>query len=160
GRRRGRPALEAAQPEGHRPRGRVVPEGAAVMNGWWLIPLVIGVNFTIWGIVGLLRVADEGLTRRRPRTQQRIRTADVGVLIAAHNEQLVIAATLAGLAKLIRRGNIHVVSDGSTDDTVALARAAGVHVVETPTNLGKASALRFGIERFSMLGRFRAVMIL
>jgi len=130
------------------------------MNAWWLLPFVIGVNFTIWGIVGLFRVADEGVSRRRPPPRQRVRTADVGVLIAAHNEQLVIGSTLASLARLIRRGNIHVVSDGSTDDTVALARAAGVHVVETPTNLGKASALRFGIEHFSMLGRFRAVMVL
>ncbi|MFC5994830.1 glycosyltransferase [Pseudonocardia hispaniensis] len=126
--------------------------------------LVIGVNFVLWGTIGLLRVLEEGWTRRRPSRRgdvaSRVGVTDVAVLMAAHNEETVIADSLEAIAKLVPRNQIHVVSDGSTDRTVALARAAGAAVIETAGNVGKASALREAIERFELVDRFTAVLLL
>jgi cellulose synthase/poly-beta-1,6-N-acetylglucosamine synthase-like glycosyltransferase len=140
------------------------------MMTWWLALLVVGVNFTVWGAIGGLRLIDETLRKliRRGRSQpadelprrRRMRVSSVAVLMAAHNEELVIAASLARLAELVPAANIHVVSDGSSDRTVELALAAGVNVVETPQNVGKAGALTFGVKHFGLLDRFRAVMVL
>ena len=80
---------------------------------------------------------------------------DVAVLIPAHNEELVIEASIAAIAALVPRRNIHVVSDGSTDRTAELARRAGVHVIETRTNVGKAGALEEAIERFGLVAAVR-----
>ena len=143
----------------------------------WLAPLFIGVNLTLWSLVGLLRLADERLAderlggggeaappgeagRHRASLTRRMRVGDVAVLMAAHDEEVVIAASLTRLAELVPRANIYVVSDGSTDGTVTLARECGARVVETPENVGKAGALDFGIRRFGLLTRYRAVMIL
>jgi cellulose synthase/poly-beta-1,6-N-acetylglucosamine synthase-like glycosyltransferase len=140
------------------------------MMTWWLALLVIGVNFTIWGCVGGLRLIDETIRRHTGRSRshvddelpkrRRMRISSVAVLMAAHNEEMVISASLARLAELVPTANIHVVSDGSSDRTVELAHAAGVNVVETPQNVGKAGALTFGIKHFGLLDRFRAVMVL
>ena len=85
---------------------------------------------------------------------------DVAILIAAHNEALVIEQSLQAIMELVPHANVHVVSDGSTDGTVDVARRAGVNVIETQENLGKAGALDEAIQRFGLLDRFRAVMLL
>ncbi len=85
---------------------------------------------------------------------------DVAVLIPAHNEELVIQNSIAAIAALVPRGNIHVVSDGSTDQTAELARQTGVNVIETRANVGKAGALEEAIERFGLVKRFQAVLLL
>ena len=142
------------------------------MVPWWVLAvLVFGTNFALWGSVGLLRLVDVAATtwRRRRRGRRakstgslaaRIRTDEVAVLIAAHNEEPVIEHSLAAITALVPAGNVHVVSDGSTDRTVELARACGVRVITTPRNVGKAGALQEGIERFELVERFRAVMLL
>ena len=86
--------------------------------------------------------------------------ADVAVLMPAHNESAVLGASLDAIMKLVPVGNIHVVSDGSTDDTPEIARRAGVHVHETERNVGKAGALREAIDRFGLIDRFRVVLLL
>src|SRR5437660_6005365 len=140
-----------------------------------MFALVFGVNFTIWGTVGFLRVVDNALDRFRrvPRNAGsaahralradrliqaaangglagstlasgggRILTvADVAVLMAAHNEEVVIDDSLAAITELVPPENVHVVSDASTDSTVDLALRHGVNVIETVTNVGKAGAL-------------------
>ena len=85
---------------------------------------------------------------------------DVAVLIAAHNESVVISESLAAIVQLVPRENVHVVSDGSTDNTAALAEAAGVNVMQTETNLGKAGALSAAIRRFGLVEKFAVVMLL
>ena len=52
-------------------------------------------------------------------------TTDVAVLIPAHNEALVIEDSLRSIMALVPAENVHVVSDGSTDATVDIARQAG-----------------------------------
>ncbi|GAB3277969.1 glycosyltransferase family 2 protein [Parasphingorhabdus pacifica] len=85
---------------------------------------------------------------------------DVAVLIAAHNEAEVIIDSLQAITSLVPAANVHVVSDGSTDRTVELARQAGVNVISTDANVGKAGALQVGIQRFRLVDRFEIVMLL
>lgn len=174
------------------------------MVATWLVVLgCFGVNFAVWGMVGLVRLADAtgDRLRRLPRqagsrshralrsanlalcdaargallpveldpgrtlggrgaTSRPITMADVAVLMAAHNEEIVIDDSLAAITTLVPAANVHVVSDFSTDATVELALRRGVKVVQTPTNVGKAGALEFGIEQFGLVERFRAVLLL
>ena len=66
------------------------------------------------------------------------------VVIPAYNEADALPPVLEGLARQRPDVDVVVVSDGSTDDTAAIARAAGVVVVELPFNLGIGGALRTG----------------
>jgi cellulose synthase/poly-beta-1,6-N-acetylglucosamine synthase-like glycosyltransferase len=71
----------------------------------------------------------------------------VVVLVPAHNEAAIIAATVAHLARsLPPRSRLLVVADNCSDETAALARAAGATVVERtdPDQRGKGFALEFG----------------
>jgi cellulose synthase/poly-beta-1,6-N-acetylglucosamine synthase-like glycosyltransferase len=123
--------------------------------------VVVGVNFTFWGIVGCLRALDDHLrTRWRPRPVRLIRPEELAVLIAAHNEEPVITQSIKSVTRLLGRSRVYVVSDGSTDRTVDVAHAAGVAVLRLGRNRGKAGALSAGIERFRLLDRYRAIMFL
>jgi poly-beta-1,6-N-acetyl-D-glucosamine synthase len=139
----------------------------------WLLALgIVGLNFTIWGLVGLCRLIDEKVLdrwrRRRARRagQPELTSvpvpplASVAVLMPAHDEEVVIAESLAAIIALIPADQVHVVSDGSTDRTVELAREAGVHVISTRTNIGKAGALTEAVERFDLVERFDYVLLL
>ena len=167
---------------------------------WWAMALLVfGLNFTLWGSVGLCRRVDMGAVRRRQRNAVRrfaglreshhqfksaepaqaiyrarrrarpesgvqrrggLTVSDVAVLIPAHNEEEVIAESLAAIMELVPAWNVHVVSDASTDMTVAIARSAGAKVYQTEQNLGKAGALQDAIQRFRIADRFSVVMLL
>ncbi len=105
----------------------------------------------------LVRMGGTGAAAGEPETMT---VRDVAVLIAAHNEELVIDQTLAAIMELVPLASVHVVSDGSTDRTVEVARRTGANVIETKENIGKAGALQEAIQRFGLLDRFRAVMLL
>ena len=114
-------------------------------------------SLTAQGGGALMAVTADGAQPRRPRP---LTTADVAVLIPAHNEALVIGESLRSIMALVPRGNVHVVSDGSTDATVEIARQAGARVIETRENVGKAGALEDAIGRFDLIRRFPVVMLL
>lgn len=80
-----------------------------------------------------------------PRRQ---RTPLVVAVIPAWNEAVCIADTIRGLQHQTRPPDlIVVVANNCTDDTAAIARAAGVDVLEMPRNPDrKAGALNYGIE--------------
>ena len=153
-----------------------------------LLVLVLGVSTTFWSIVGLGRVVD-GRRRRRvtqraypsnsPSTGRcrddntqytlvdgdkprpgRVSPADVAVLVAAHNEELVIADTIRAASRLVATSNIHIISDGSTDTTASVATSAGANVLELSPNRGKAGALAAGIEHFELCQRYAVVLLL
>jgi poly-beta-1,6-N-acetyl-D-glucosamine synthase len=191
------------------------------MIPWWIMALaVLGINFAIWGSVGLCRLSGTtmelmngtapgsarppgpwpvpgreprglggvlaawGQERRRGpaggRRQRRrlaraaqsaviagdvtvsrpLTATDVAVLIPAHNEAVVIGDSLKSIMALVPPGNVHVVSDGSSDDTARIARDAGAQVMETEVNSGKAGALQQAIERFGLIERFPVMMLL
>ncbi len=129
---------------------------------WWPVAIIVfGVNFTVWASIGLVRLIEESWAKRRRRSAAPSMTVhDVAVLIPAHNEELVIEASIEAIAALVPRCNVHVVSDGSTDRTAELARRCGVNVIETRTNVGKAGALEEAIDRFGLVERFGAVLLL
>ncbi|MCX2747683.1 glycosyltransferase family 2 protein [Arthrobacter sp. MI7-26] len=150
--------------------------------------LVLGVGTIFWSVAGLLRLATEQSwraqvwsnrirgwislllgggaptpQRRRARHRSngvRIYPSNVAVLVAAHNEAIVINETILAASALVPRRNIHIISDMSTDDTAAIARAAGVKVLELEPNRGKAGALAAGIAHFDLCKRFKVVMLL
>src|SRR5579862_3008603 len=66
------------------------------------------------------------------------------VIIPAWNEEEALPGTLRELAAVRPDLDVLVVSDGSTDRTAAVARAAGAMVVELPFNLGIGGALQTG----------------
>lgn len=82
--------------------------------------------------------------RTVPRTSRRY-----VVLVPAHDESAVIADTLAGLAKAVGpSGQVLVIADNCSDDTAAIARRAGVRVLERTDTVrrGKGHALMAGVE--------------
>ena len=66
------------------------------------------------------------------------------MIIPAWNEDDALPGTLAELAGIRPDLDVLVVSDGSTDHTASVARAAGANVVELPFNLGIGGALQTG----------------
>jgi biofilm PGA synthesis N-glycosyltransferase PgaC len=154
-----------------------------------LVVLILGVNTLFWTTVGILRWVMERRTRNSRRTSarhrrrksahrarhragtrsatmgargmgHRFRPSDVAVLIPAHNEAAVLENALQAAALLLPLSNIHVVSDGSTDETADVARDFGVHVLELVPNRGKAGALHAAIQHFQLRRRFRVVLFL
>lgn len=126
--------------------------------------MVFGVNTLFWGTAGALRSVAAYVRRRRPAAHRPVSGAvsadEVAVLIAAHNEELVIDDMLVAVAGLVDPAQVHVISDGSTDRTAALARSAGVNVLELAPNRGKAGALAAGIEHFHLDRHFEVVLLL
>lgn len=64
----------------------------------------------------------------------------------AWNEAAVIGATVTEVLTTVPEVDLVVVDDGSTDDTAALARAAGAVVLSLPFNMGVGGALRTGFK--------------
>jgi glycosyltransferase involved in cell wall biosynthesis len=66
-------------------------------------------------------------------------------LVPALNEGGRIGLTVGALRSLQSISEVVVVDDGSTDDTAAVARAAGACCLSLPRNLGKGDALNAGV---------------
>jgi GT2 family glycosyltransferase len=120
-------------------------------------------KLTFWASAGLLVYAQAGyplvlaaLDRIRrapdggPPEAAREATPDVSLIVAAHDEEAVIAAKVAdarGQDWPPERLEIIVCSDGSSDGTVAAARAAGADVVLDLARGGKIAAQDAGVDR-------------
>lgn len=71
----------------------------------------------------------------------------VAVIIPAYNEELRIAQVLGAVTRSDRVDQTIVVSDGSDDRTVDVARVfPGVEVLDLPTNIGKGGAMWKGLQ--------------
>jgi glycosyltransferase involved in cell wall biosynthesis len=68
------------------------------------------------------------------------------VVMPAFNEEAAIAGVIAEVYEKLPGVGVLVVNDGSTDSTVAVARAAGATVVDLPFNLGVGGAMRTGFK--------------
>ncbi|HEX4918777.1 MAG TPA: glycosyltransferase family 2 protein [Limnobacter sp.] len=82
----------------------------------------------------------------------RNRPTRVAILVPAHNESVHLLPTLhALLADAQANTRVVVVADNCTDDTAAVARAAGAEVIERddPGKRGKGYALDFGIQHLA-----------
>ena len=65
-------------------------------------------------------------------------------MVPAYNESATIADVVGALRRDAPGFDVLVVDDGSTDDTSALARAAGARVIRQPFNLGIGGAVQTG----------------
>jgi 1,2-diacylglycerol 3-beta-glucosyltransferase len=90
---------------------------------------------------------------RRPKTDpgEALRLA---ILVPAHDEELLIGRTVAGLRQLRYprdRFSVHVVADNCTDATAAMARRSGatVHERTHPTRRGKGAALNWLVDQLA-----------
>lgn len=110
-----------------------------IVSSVLLIPVLIVCIEVIASLLPRRRIGLD-LTRPRPR---------IGVLIPAHNEASVIAATLASVRPQLAEGDrLLVVADNCSDETATVARAAGAEVVERSdiARRGKGYALDFGVQ--------------
>ncbi|MEA2691763.1 MAG: hypothetical protein QOJ16_1150 [Acidobacteriota bacterium] len=69
----------------------------------------------------------------------------VAAIVPAYNEQETLAAVLSVLASAALIDEVIVVSDGSTDETVEIARAMGVKTIHLLKNHGKGMAMAVGV---------------
>lgn len=127
------------------------------------------VNPPIWGagfglvaldayLVVLLVAAAQLRARRRGSPGRPVHGANqFVVLVPAHDEEATIGSCLASLRAVAYPADAHdvvVVADNCTDATAALARAAGVTVLErdVPDEPGKGHALNWAMDRLAGLG--------
>src|SRR3712207_694231 len=107
---------------------------------WIAVILLLGVSFTLWMTVGGLRLAQQTHAGRKGKLHtdndigngqvEMLSAVDVAVLIPAHNEEVTIGATLESAKRIVPAGNIHVVADGCSDSTAAIARSHGANLLE------------------------------
>lgn len=81
----------------------------------------------------------------------------VAVLIACKDGGATIGNTVRSAAL---QADVYVISDGSTDGTVAEAKAAGARVLARAKSGGKPNALRAGNTRFKLADRYDYIAVL
>jgi glycosyltransferase involved in cell wall biosynthesis len=81
---------------------------------------------------------------RRPRWGADSELPRVAAVVPAYNEEETLADVLSVLRETPLVDEILVVSDGSTDETVGIARALGVRTIHLRRNHGKGMALAIG----------------
>jgi len=68
------------------------------------------------------------------------------VLIPSFNEEAALPGLLAEVKQDLPALQTVVINDGSSDQTAAVARRAGVHVLDLPCNLGVGGAIQVGFQ--------------
>jgi cellulose synthase/poly-beta-1,6-N-acetylglucosamine synthase-like glycosyltransferase len=120
---------------------------AGAAAGVALLLLALPVAVFAWQV---LTASALGMPRRAmPEATGPVR---VGVVIPAHNESRGIRATLDALLPQLKPGDrVLVVADNCSDDTAAVARAAGADVTERfdPVRRGKGYALDHGVRHLA-----------
>lgn len=114
-----------------------------------LLVIVAGLLATSVIVFFLEIVAATVLSRwQRPTGPKQGVRQSVAVLVPAHNESSELLPTLANIRNQLLPGDrLLVVADNCSDDTAAVATAAGAEVVERndPTKRGKGYALDWGV---------------
>jgi biofilm PGA synthesis N-glycosyltransferase PgaC len=121
---------------------------------------VVGLGTLFWGSAGVARGV-AGATRRVPGSYRpALDRSAVAIVIAAHNEELVIEKTLVSAMAQVPISQVYVASDGSSDATSELAMRRGANVLDLNPNWGKAGAIVAAIEHFDLVERYDVVMLL
>lgn len=125
------------------------------------VVVVVGLNTLLWVSAGLVRVLAARMRGDAPLGDGRVPApADVAIVIAAHNEELVIEATIRSAARQVPVTNVFVACDGCTDDTARIARACGATAHDIRPNRGKAGAIRAIVEELRLAERFAVLLLL
>jgi cellulose synthase/poly-beta-1,6-N-acetylglucosamine synthase-like glycosyltransferase len=119
-----------------------------------LFALVLGATSLVLLVPCLMLLVESAAAVLWPQSdvvpQPLSETVTVAVLIPAHNEALGMGQTLESLKLQLRpQDRLLVVADNCSDDTAAIARAAGATVVErcNDTLRGKGYALDYGLSQ-------------
>lgn len=121
----------------------------------------LGISSTFWFIMGLTRWFTEVWARRfskKKSEKSRYKASEIAAILPAHNEELAIRTCISALKLSLTPSQIHVVSDGSTDNTFREAKKEKVHVSQTP-GLGKAKAIIYAINRYRLYSRYKFIFI-
>ncbi|WAH96529.1 glycosyltransferase family 2 protein [Arthrobacter sp. MMS18-M83] len=86
-------------------------------------------------------------------------TARVLVIMPAWNEAEAVGNTVREVLATSGRYDVLVVNDGSTDNTAAVAEAAGATVLNLPFNLGVGGAMRAGFKYARRLGYHQVIQV-
>jgi poly-beta-1,6-N-acetyl-D-glucosamine synthase len=104
------------------------------------------------GVMRALRVVEAAA-----RHSDRVEETSFAFVIATLNGAATIGTTVAACA---RQADTFVVSDGSTDDTVGAATAAGATVaIQLESNVGKPAAIFELVQRLRLLDRYDLICI-
>jgi cellulose synthase/poly-beta-1,6-N-acetylglucosamine synthase-like glycosyltransferase len=112
----------------------------AIAGALLFVPVVV---LFIEVVASFGKVRTENAPSSRPR---------IAVLVPAHDEALIIGATIASIMPELAAGDrLLVVADNCTDDTAVIARTAGADVIERsdPVRRGKGFALDFGVRHLA-----------
>jgi poly-beta-1,6-N-acetyl-D-glucosamine synthase len=91
------------------------------------------------------------------RTGDERRRMSVAVLIASKDGSATVGATVRSA---VTQADVFVVSDGSSDETAAVAREAGAHVLELTENIGKPAAIHRALTQLQLPDRYDAIAVL
>jgi cellulose synthase/poly-beta-1,6-N-acetylglucosamine synthase-like glycosyltransferase len=120
------------------------------VTGFWVTVFAISVATIVWVHIGYPAVL-AAVARVRPQRRYRAwLQLPVSVLVAAHDEESIIAAKVANIRACDYPDDlveIIVASDGSTDRTVERALAAGATQVIDLPRVGKLAALNESVTR-------------
>lgn len=92
--------------------------------------------------------------------QSHVDLDDVAVLVPAHNEEKTIHFCLDALQRVVPMRNVFVGSDGSTDNTVEVAKQWDCNVADIQPNGGKARAIQYLIDHYELCDHYKAVLIM
>jgi predicted Zn-dependent protease len=81
----------------------------------------------------------------------------VAILVASKDGAGTVGATVRSA---VTQADVYVVSDGSCDETAAVAREAGAHVLELAENIGKPAAIHRALTKLRLPDRYDAIAVL
>ncbi|OGY16149.1 MAG: hypothetical protein A2785_01000 [Candidatus Chisholmbacteria bacterium RIFCSPHIGHO2_01_FULL_49_18] len=120
-----------------------------------------GINVLIWSVISFIRSMFERRNPHKKSLSSRVfnnRRAKVAVCLPAHNEEAVIKTSITSITRQLPRNQVYVVSDGSTDRTVAIAKSLGCQVLDRHPGAGKANALKVLIEKYALFDRYEFIV--
>lgn len=121
--------------------GIIHTHGAITTSFSWSYATIL---LPIWLIDGVRAFAESFLPTQFKFSGEDL--SKVTVVIACKDGSSVIPKTLRSLTSRFDPGNIILVSNGSTDNTVAMATRFGVRVFDIPEAIGKVRAINYGLE--------------
>jgi glycosyltransferase involved in cell wall biosynthesis len=130
-----------------------------------LLSALLSTSLVSLGTVMLAAIARQWVSARRPMPRCAVPGGTLVIVIPARNEAATIRDVITNVPRdeLCAQGwhpSVVVVDDGSSDGTVALARAVGAeHVISHPSSLGLGAALRSGLTEARRLRARAAVYI-